>query len=76
MKNHWLNKSETIQASFVPPLDYSDLSLDFFSAKHKIIEYLRAKHGLTDEALEHSVIQDLMDQWAYAADRLSMRANS
>ncbi len=60
--------------SFDVPLDYNDPSLDFFSAKVKIIGYLKAKHHVTDAAFENSVVMDMVENWAYAADLLSQGA--
>lgn len=74
MKNPWLNKKQQPITSMEVPLDYNDPALDFFAAKHRIAEYLKNKYGLDADALGSAFLQDIMDQWAYAADLLSQRA--
>lgn len=68
MKNHWLNN----QGSMYVPLDYNDPSLDFFSAKCKIVQYMKARYDLTDDDLSSVAFQALMDNWAYCADLLAL----
>lgn len=76
MKNHWLKKEIN---SLQVPLDYNDPSLDFFSAKAKIMDYLRAKYPIdqledVNEFFGSAIFMDLIENWAYAADRLSQTA--
>lgn len=78
MKNHWLDKNKeehpVMKAFMEVPFDYSDPTLDFFSAKHKIVEYLKNKHRLHDDfdILGSNLFHDIVDQWALTIDLLAM----
>lgn len=64
------------RGTWASPLDYNDPSLDFFKAKAVIIDWLRTEKGVTDEAFENSLILDMIDNWAYAADLAASRSNA
>lgn len=77
MKNHWLDKKDphpAMKAFMETPFDYSDPTLDFFSAKDKIVQYLIAKHKLSDEfdILGSNLFHDMVDQWALTIDLLAL----
>ena len=77
MKNHWLDKKDphpAMKAFMEVPFDYGDPTLDFFSAKEKIIQYVINKHKLNDEfdILGSNLFHDMVDQWALSIDLLAM----
>lgn len=71
MKNYWLDNSKSQVATSFLLFDYDDPSLDFFSAKMKIIQHMKVCFNLTNDDLSSDSIQELMSNWAYCADLLS-----